>query len=244
MKRPYAKRANRPNPRQERNELPKFLSREITRKSISIIPRNLNQEKYVEYLEDPAIDIVVANGSAGSGKTYLATMVAFDAFRKGEVDRIILTRPAVSVDEKHGFLPGGIIEKMAPWIAAMLDSFRTLITKKDIEQMMEDGDIVVEPLAYMRGRSFKNSYIIADEMQNSTIEQFKMITTRIDQGSKLVLTGDPKQHDQGYSQNGLQDFVNKIANSPIEGVGVVTFTPKDVERHRIVSKILKLYGES
>ena len=136
----------------------------------------------------------------------MAVQMGVSKLEDGEVDRIVITRPAVSVDEQHGFLPGDLKQKMEPWTRPIFDFLEEYYKPKQVIQMLENKTIEISPLAYMRGRTFKNSWIIADEMQNATQEQTKMLLTRIGQGSKIVVTGDLAQHDRGYSNNGLKDL--------------------------------------
>jgi phosphate starvation-inducible PhoH-like protein len=152
----------------------------LKQRPIDIVPRTRNQERLVLALQDDSQHIVITAGPAGTGKTYLAMLAAVKAFREGEVDRIILTRPAVGVeDEKHGFLPGDLNQKMDPWVRPLTDILREYYRQQDIAGMLEDQKIEIAPLAFMRGRTFKNAYIIADEMQNATPAQCKMLMTRI-----------------------------------------------------------------
>ena len=247
------KRSSRANPREDRNyenprssrnnviELDQFSSKSAKQKKVELIPRNVNQEIYIEYLENPDINIVFAAGSAGTGKSMLATLVAIQALKAGRVDKIIITRPAVSVDEQHGFLPGTLIEKMQPWVLTLLDYFHEYYSKKQVISMIEDGIIDIVPLAFMRGRTFKNSFIIADEFQNATPSQMKMLLTRIGDGSKIVVTGDINQHDRGFEQNGLKDILERICGQ--RGLAVVQFSNKDIERHPIIDTILDMYED-
>lgn len=215
--------------------------RKPTKQKVVLLPKNLAQENYIEALEDFNTDIVFAVGPAGTGKTMLATAAAIQMLNDGDVDRIVITRPAISVDEQHGFLPGTLIEKMQPWVLPILDYFYEYFCKKDVLSMMENGVIDISPLAYMRGRTYKNSFIIADEFQNSTPNQMKMLLTRIGENSKIVVTGDIAQHDRGFEQNGLKDFIDRFkSHNKIE---VCYFSSTDVERHPIITDILKLYGE-
>ena len=180
-------------------------------KNIDIIPKSLNQEKLVIKLLDPTTEIVVAAGPAGTGKTYLAMTAAVQALKQGRCDRIILTRPAVAVEnEKHGFLPGDLISKMEPWTRPLLDVVREFYHPRDIIEMLQDQVIEISPLAFMRGRTFKNAWIVADEMQNATPNQIKMLMTRIGINCKIVLTGDVEQADRANNDNGLLDLVTKL----------------------------------
>lgn len=238
-----AKRADRPNPREDRNiniNVIPFNPKLIKRKKVDIIPRNLSQEKYVDCIESSRITFGI--GPAGTGKSYLTTLLAIKALEDGMVDKIIITRPAVSVDEQHGFLPGTLLEKMAPWTRPIFDIFQEYYHPTHIERMVEDGVIEVSPLAFMRGRTFKNSFIIGDEFQNCTVSQVKMCLTRIGENSKMVVTGDLRQHDRGFEDNGLKDFIHRLGRGSAN-ISVVHFTEKDIERDPIVSEVLKIYGE-
>ena len=155
----------------------------------------------------------------------------------------MVTRPAVSVDEQHGFLPGSLMEKMAPWTRPIFDVFEEYYTPEQVEYMINDNKVEVAPLAYMRGRTFKDAFIIADEMQNATDSQMKMLLTRIGTGSKIVVTGDLNQHDRGYENNGLADFVWKVGKPQDKVVTKVEFEYRDIERHPAVSRVLNIYGD-
>lgn len=213
--------------------------RKPTKQKVVLLPKNLAQEAYIDALEDPKINIVFATGPAGTGKTMLAAVAAIKQLRDGEIEKIVITRPAISVDEQHGFLPGTLIEKMQPWVLPILDYFYEYYSKKDVIDMMEDGILDISPLAYMRGRTLKNSFILADECQNMTPSQMKMLLTRIGEGSKIVVTGDMAQHDRGYEQNGLKDILNRM--TPNSRISVCSFGDRDVERHPVIAAILKFY---
>jgi phosphate starvation-inducible PhoH-like protein len=210
------------------------------KKKIDIIPRNAAQEDYVLAIEDCRVTVGV--GPAGTGKSYLGTLMAIKALKSGEIDKIVITRPAVSVDEQHGFLPGDLIAKMAPWTRPIFDIIEEYYHPKQIIDMLESGVIEVAPLAYLRGRSFKNCFIIGDEFQNCTIEQVKMCLTRIGEGCKMVVTGDLRQHDRGFESNGLKDFLDRVGEGT-KNIAIVEFTRDDIERDPIVAEILKIYGE-
>lgn len=212
------------------------------RSQVNIIPRNLSQEEYVLKLNDPLKNIVFALGPAGTGKTLLACQMGIKMFKEGQVDKIIVTRPAVSTDEDLGFLPGTLEQKMAPWTRPIFDVLSDYYHTRDIENMMQDGVIEISPLAYMRGRTFHNAYIIADEMQGTTVNQMKMLLTRIGDNSKLVVTGDLNQADR-LGNNGLADFVKRIQNQKCQYITVATFDHKDIERHPAVGEVLKIYEE-
>jgi phosphate starvation-inducible PhoH-like protein len=214
------------------------------RKRVQIYPKNLNQESYLLKLNDSTKMIIFAIGPAGTGKTMLAVQWAIDQLKYGDATKIIVTRPAVSVDEEHGFLPGDLNEKMAPWTRPIFDVFAENYSAREIETMVAEGVIETSPLAYMRGRTFKNAVVIADEMQNTTPSQMKMLLTRLGQGSKMVVTGDLQQADRP-SNNGLLEFLklyNNFANHRY--VDICHFDVSDVERHEAVKEILAIYGDS
>jgi phosphate starvation-inducible PhoH-like protein len=212
---------------------------------ITLIPKSLTQEKYIDLLTDPERLIVFATGPAGTGKTMLAVLAALKAFRSGEVERIIVTRPAVGVDdEQHGFLPGDLNEKMAPWTRPIFDIIGEYYRQSEIARMLDDNQIEISPLAYMRGRTFKSSWIIADEMQNATPSQMKMLLTRLGEGSRIVVTGDTRQADRKENDNGLLDFKRLVDNyKSCKYVSGVEFNGKDIQRHPAVLEILKIYKE-
>jgi phosphate starvation-inducible PhoH-like protein len=214
------------------------------RKRVQIYPKNLSQETYLLKLNDPNKMIIFAIGPAGTGKTMLGVQWAVDQLKYGSADKIIITRPAVSVDEQHGFLPGDLNEKMEPWTKPIFDVFTENFNAREIENFVKEGVIETSPLAYMRGRTFKNAVIVADEMQNATPSQMKMLLTRLGQGSKMVVTGDLQQADRP-STNGLLEFL-KLYNN-FQGhryVDLVQFDIEDVERHEAVKEILSIYGDS
>lgn len=213
------------------------------KRHVAMIPRNLRQEDFIEHLDDLSKHIVFAMGPAGTGKTLLGVLAAVRALKEGEIEKIVVTRPAVSVDEQHGFLPGTLEEKMAPWTRPIFDVFNEYWSPQQIEAMIVDQTIEIAPLAYMRGRTFKNAYIIADEMQNATPSQMKMLLTRIGDGSRIIVTGDLAQHDRGYEHNGLKDFVHKLKQQQSSMIAVVEFGRADVERHIVVSEVLSIYGD-
>ena len=214
------------------------------RKRVQIYPKSLSQETYLLKLNDPNKMIVFAIGPAGTGKTMLAVQWAIDQLKYGSADKIIITRPAVSVDEEHGFLPRDLNEKMAPWTKPIFDVIAENFNAREIENFIKEGVIETSPLAYMRGRTFKNAVVVADEMQNATPSQMKMLLTRLGQGSQMVVTGDLQQADRP-SNNGLLEFLGLYNN--FQGhryVDLVKFDVQDVERHEAVKEILSIYGDA
>ena len=213
-------------------------------KEVNIVPRNFHQDDLLGLIEDKNINIVFATGPAGTGKTFISTLAGIKGLKNNKLDKFVVTRPAVSVDEQHGFLPGTLQEKMAPWTRPIMDVFEEYYSPDQIEYMLNDNKIEVAPLAYMRGRTFKNSYIIADEMQNATDNQMKMLLTRIGENSKLVVTGDLAQHERGYDSNGLKCFIERLTKLGSDRIKMVQFTNGDIERHPVVTEVLRLYNEA
>jgi phosphate starvation-inducible PhoH-like protein len=221
-----------------------FKSYQKRKNLIQLVPKSLNQEKYVDLLENEQRLIVFASGPAGTGKTMLAVLAALKAFRAGECSRIVITRPAVGVDdEQHGFLPGTLDQKMAPWTRPIFDIIEEYYRPQEVARLLEEKYIEIAPLAYMRGRTFKNSWIIADEMQNATPSQMKMLLTRLGENSKMVVTGDTQQADRRAKDNGLLDFQSLMTNFKSRYIAGVEFAVTDVRRHPAVAEVLKLYGE-
>jgi phosphate starvation-inducible protein PhoH and related proteins len=211
------------------------------KKHVDIIPRNLNQETYLEKLEDPSVDIVFAIGPAGTGKSLLGTLYAIQCLKAGLVQKIVITRPNIAVDDKDiGYLPGDIYSKMAPWTRPILEIFEDYYPVKTIETMIENNVIELLPMAYLRGRTLKNSVIILDEAQNTTPTSMVSALTRIGEGSKMIVTGDTRQSDRS-THNGLTDFLDRY--TPHARVAVVEFGKADVERHAVIGTILKWYNQ-
>lgn len=218
----------------------------VTRtKKIHLVPKSLNQEKYIDLLNDSNKLIIFAAGPAGTGKTMLAVLAALKAYKEGEITKIVITRPAVGVDdEQHGFLPGTLNQKMEPWTRPIFDIIAEYYRPQEIAKMLDEQQIEIAPLAFMRGRSLKNAFIICDEMQNATVNQMKMVLTRLGENSRMVVTGDLRQTDRKFANdNGLSDFISKLKQSNSNSMASVEFEVKDVRRHPIVAEVLKLYGE-
>jgi len=228
-------------------------------------PRSENQIKYVDYLIDPNITIVGGFGPAGTGKTLFACHAAIGALKGGLVDKIVITRPLIAVDEEElGFLPGSIANKMDPWTRPIFDILGEFYTANQVQTMVKNGVIEISPLAYMRGRTFKRAFIIADEMQNSSPNQMLMMLTRIGEASKLVITGDLKQSDRS-GVNGLVDFIGKLsadqnrctsaasatatsasasASSAAALIKFVELENVDIQRSAVVARVLDIYAAS
>ena len=205
-------------------------------------PRGSNQKQYVEYLNNRKNSILLGVGPAGTGKTLFACATAVQELKKGNVKKIILTRPVVPVEEDIGYLPGSLINKMHPWTRPLFDILEEYYTHRDVESMLHSGTIEISPLAFMRGRTFKNSFVIADEMQNSSPNQMIMVTTRLGEGSRMVITGDLKQSDR-CENNGLLDLLQHLKkyNGTHDEIKTVCFDESDVQRSSTVSKILDIY---
>jgi phosphate starvation-inducible PhoH-like protein len=229
---------------QQENTIRFDQAKPVKQRPIDIVPRTRNQERLVLALQDDSQHIVVTAGPAGTGKTYLAMLAAVKAFRGGAVDRIVLSRPAVGVDdEKHGFLPGDLNQKMDPWVRPLTDILREYYRQPDIQAMIEEQKIEIAPLAFMRGRTFKNAYIIADEMQNATPAQCKMLMTRIGENSKIVITGDVEQADRTRANNGLADLSRRLKEGGVKGIAVCDLDNRDIQRHKIIDSVLDLYAD-
>ena len=206
----------------------------------SVIPRSERQKKYVKALRES--DITISAGPAGTGKTFLAVAVALTMLLEKKIERIILSRPAVEAGERLGFLPGDIREKVDPYLRPLYDSLYDLLDFEKIQKKIEIGDIEIAPLAFMRGRTLKNSFAILDEAQNATDVQIKMFLTRIGENSKIVINGDPSQIDlPNKNLSGLNRAKKLLGN--LKEISVVDFDHSDVVRHPLVSKIVKAYSD-
>ena len=213
----------------------------ITAKGRPVRPKTLGQKEYLKAIQKNAITFGV--GPAGTGKTYLAVAMAVKAFKSKEVDRIILTRPAVEAGEKLGFLPGDLQNKVDPYLRPLYDGLYDMLGAETFQRLLEKQTIEVAPLAYMRGRTLDNAFIILDEAQNTTPEQMKMFLTRMGAGSKVVVTGDVTQIDlPDKSRSGLVDALSVLKH--IEGIAQIRFSEKDVVRHRLVQEIVRAYDKA
>ena len=213
----------------------------ITAKGRPVRPKTLGQKEYLKAIQTHPITFGV--GPAGTGKTYLAVAMAVKAFKSKDVERIILTRPAVEAGEKLGFLPGDLQNKVDPYLRPLYDGLYDMLGPETFQRLLEKQTIEVAPLAYMRGRTLDNAFIILDEAQNTSPEQMKMFLTRLGSGSKVVVTGDVTQIDlPDKSRSGLVDALAVLKN--IDGIAQIRFSEKDVVRHRLVQEIVKAYDRA
>ena len=232
-----------PNSLKKRN-FSLFMKKEQKNMTPLYKPKGVNQELYSNYLNDKRVNLVLGIGPAGSGKTLFACEKAISELNCGNIQKIILTRPVVSVEEEIGYLPGSIVSKMDPWTKPIMDIFSEYYSQKDIQSMVNSNIIEISPLAFMRGRTFKRSFIIADEMQNSSPNQMLMLITRIGHNSKMVITGDINQSDRG-KDNGLIDILDKLKKynkyNSTDTIKLVELNSQDIERSEIVKKIIEVY---
>tara|TARA_B110000971_G_C20026424_1_gene509076 strand:- start:2391 stop:3095 length:705 start_codon:yes stop_codon:yes gene_type:complete len=206
------------------------------------------QIKLQGYINNPKLDVIISTGGAGTGKTLIACQEAIRMLKESEVEKIVITRPTVTVEENLGFLPGSLEDKVYPFLIPIYDYFLEHYTKENLMNLIHNGKLEVSPLAYMRGRTFKNAVIIADEMQNTTPNQMKMILTRIGENSKLIITGDLEQNDLS-TYNGLQNIVdlldkkyqNNFHGMIKDGFGYIHLDDSCIQRHPIIQKIINLY---
>ncbi len=206
----------------------------------SIVPRSPTQASFIEALEKD--EMVFAIGPAGTGKTYLAVAMGASMLMAGKVERLILSRPAIEAGESLGFLPGDLKEKVDPYLRPIYDALHEMFPGSQVEKLLAAGTIEIAPLAFMRGRTLSNAYVILDEAQNTTVLQMKMFLTRLGEGSRMVITGDVTQIDLPTSQkSGLLDAMERFKG--IESVSFVEFDADDVVRHPLVSAIVKAYGK-
>ncbi len=213
----------------------------ITARGKIIRPKTLGQKKYVDAIKKSSI--IFGVGPAGTGKTYLAVALAVYALKNKEIDKIILTRPAVEAGEKLGFLPGDLSEKVDPYLRPLFDALQEMMGQEAYQRHIERGSIEIAPLAYMRGRTLSNSFIILDEAQNTTREQMKMFLTRMGENSRIVVTGDITQIDLPHNvTSGMADAIDVLKD--VEGIEIVRLTAKDVVRHELVTKIIQAYEKA
>ena len=218
------------------------LSKEVLRstRGRSIRPKTSGQKRYVDAIKENVITFGI--GPAGTGKSWLAVAMAVQALQSKEVDRIILTRPAVEAGERLGFLPGDLMAKVDPYLRPLYDALHDMVDAEGAARLLERGTVEVAPLAFMRGRTLNSSFIILDEAQNTTPEQMKMFLTRIGFGSKVVVTGDTTQVDVPGGRSGLDDLERMLGH--IDGISFVRLTSRDVVRHRIVQDIVNAYEQA
>jgi phosphate starvation-inducible PhoH-like protein len=208
-------------------------------------PKNPNQEALVRMLRDKNKKIIFVTGPAGTGKTLFATETGVRHWLTGVYDKLVFTRPNIAVDEELGFLPGTLEEKMGPYVRPIYDIVNQFVSPKELQGLIEDKTVEIAPLGFMRGRTFKNSWIVADEMQNATVSQMKMLLTRVGENSQLVITGDLEQSDIG-PHNGLSDFLGRWkaarCQDTCRSIGHIQFDVRDVLREAVVQEILDIYN--
>lgn len=210
----------------------------IQTKRRSLVPRTQNQAAYVDALRSK--EMVFGIGPAGTGKTYLAVAVGVEMYEKQLIERLVFCRPAVEAGEKLGFLPGDMREKIDPYLRPIYDALHDFLGAERVEKMLERGEIEIAPLAFMRGRTLSHAYVVLDEAQNTTSGQMKMFLSRMGEGSRMIVTGDPSQNDLPYNQiSGLAEASEILGNIP--EIGFIEFTNSDVVRHKLVGKILNAY---
>lgn len=209
-------------------------------------PRNVSQTKYVNTLSKINPCIVIASGPAGTGKTKLAIDAGVRSLHNKEIERIIITRPIIPVGSDIGFLPGSMEDKMRPWLMPIYDALSAHYTSDQVKSLLHTDVIQIAPITYMRGRTFDNSWIVCDEAQNCTPAELLMIMTRIGKNSKMVITGDPDQHDNLRSMtSGLSDLLARMKNTPpTEFIETIEFTTSDIERHPVIPYVLSLFSKN
>lgn len=205
-------------------------------------PKNASQARYMSALKKPHNKIIIATGPAGTGKTLIGTEYGIREFLLGNYEKLIFTRPAVSADEDLGYLPGTLEDKMAPWVRPIYDILYKFISPTEVTAMLTEKIIEIAPMAYMRGRTFKNTWIIADECQNTNVNQFKMLLTRLGENSRMVITGDLDQHDRHDEINGLADFLDKFKGCRSSSISSIEFNKDDIEREEVIKEVLDIYA--
>lgn len=213
-------------------------------KDVDLKPQNAAQRFYIKALQQGETPYVVAYGPAGTGKTFIAVLHAINELRAGNISKVIITRPMVGSGEELGFLPGDVTDKVAPWCIPIFDAFEEFYGAVQVKKMIEAKIIEVAPLALMRGRTLKNALIVADEAQNCSCEQMKMLVTRLGHNSRMIITGDVEQHDRGFQKSGLADLLERI--DAHEGLQRRTslhgFTRSDCVRHEAIEDVLAAYA--
>lgn len=206
-------------------------------------PKTENQQKYVNTLNSKDDSITIVVGPAGTGKTLMACNIAINYLKEGKIDKIIITRPVVPVEEEIGYLPGSLVKKMDPWTRPIFDIFEEFYKKTEVNNMINNGQIEISPLGFMRGRTFKNAFIIADEMQNSSPNQMYMLLTRIGENSRMAITGDLEQSDR-LENNGLKDLIEKYKQKGnMTNINLVELDKKDIQRSKLVNQVINLYSK-
>ena len=211
-----------------------------THKNKLISPRSPNQSKYIEAIRKN--DMVFGVGPAGTGKTFLAVAAAVHMFQTGEIERMVFCRPAVEAGEQLGFLPGDMLEKIDPYLRPIYDALNEMMPADEVPKKIESGEIEIAPLAFMRGRTLKNAFVVLDEAQNTTAMQMKMFLTRMGEGTRMVITGDPSQIDLPHgAQSGLKEAMSILRD--VNDIPFIHFDTKDVVRHKLVTKIIDAYDK-
>jgi phosphate starvation-inducible PhoH-like protein len=205
-------------------------------------PKNESQARYMSALKKTHNKIIIATGPAGTGKTLIGTEYGIREFLTGNYEKLIFTRPAVSADEDLGYLPGTLEDKMAPWVRPIYDILYKFISPTEVTMMLTEKIIEIAPMAYMRGRTFKNTWIVADECQNTNVNQFKMLLTRLGENSRMVITGDLDQHDRHDEINGLADFLDKFKGCRSSSISSIEFNKGDIEREEVIKEVLDIYA--
>jgi len=205
-------------------------------------PKNESQARYMSALKKTHNKIIIATGPAGTGKTLIGTEYGIREFLLGNYEKLIFTRPAVSADEDLGYLPGTLEDKMAPWVRPIYDILYKFISPAEVTNMLAEKIIEIAPMAYMRGRTFKNTWIVADECQNTNVNQFKMLLTRLGENSRMVITGDLDQHDRHDEINGLADFLDKFKGCRSSSISSIEFNKDDIEREEVIKEVLDIYA--